>query len=207
MKANLWWQIGPTILLCAIAVHGQDKPELWHGISIIPSPTPQCLVRKDPDQKTFLPCSEIALLSPNYLRHRDIAIWVPPHYKIRPAGYRFWLTQAGAALMGVADEEATQSWLHSPTCTAPGVTCLEENPVLGNTRLRAYSIIGGVTALSMYLSYKQRRYQIVREQNGLPQWRTIFYAWWLIDGALVADHIFGIAGSAWRLKQTPQPAS
>jgi len=192
MKANLWWHIGPTILLCAIAVHAQDKPELWHGISIIPSPTPQCLVRKDPDQKTFLPCSEIALLSPNYLRHRDIAIWVPPHYKIRPAGYRFWLTQAGAALMGVADEEAT---------------CLEENPVLGNTRLRAYSIIGGVTALSMYLSYKQRRYQIVREQNGLPQWRTIFYAWWLIDGALVADHIFGIAGSAWRLNKTPQPAS
>jgi hypothetical protein len=207
MKTHLpYWQVGMTILFCAIAAHGQDKPESWHKIPITPSATPQCLVRKDPDQTTFLSCADIALLSHDYLRHHDVVIWTPPHYKIGPAGWLFWGNQIATAGLAVADVEATQHWLNSPGCKQPGIECEEINPVTGRSRLQGYSVTSAVLLFGIYESRKQRRYQVLREQVGLPQWKTFLYSWWLLDGVSDGLHFFDLGSSVWKTKQVSQVA-
>lgn len=66
---------------------------------------------------------------------------------------KFWLTWVAAAGTTVAAVEATQHCLHAGTC---GVS----NPVFGGrpSRLKMYSILGGLDAAAFYLSWDSRRH-------------------------------------------------
>jgi hypothetical protein len=199
MTVRVFLSVGLAFLSCTIATQAQDKFQGWHGIPVQPgATTPQCLFRKDTDYREFWPCSAIPPVSYNYLRDHEILIWAPPHYKVGPVGGRFWAAQIGSLLMAVADEETSQQALRSPYCIERG--CTEANPLLGKTRLQAYSVIGAIEFMGIMASRKERRYQVVREQVGLPQWRTIFYSWWLPDVVSDAYHVAGIADAVSKIE-------
>jgi hypothetical protein len=204
MKLRFWLQIGLLMLLSTAGLQGQDHPVTnWKKIPIIPSTTPQCLVRADhhePYETGFLPCPVIAALAHDYLRDHDIIIWTPPHYKIGPAGPRFWISSFVTIGLDIADEESAQRLIRSPGCQQVGSGCEFLNPILGKSRLQAYSVMSGILAFSIFESRKQRRYQVLREQVGLPQWKTFIYSWWGLDAEADGLDIAGITGSAWSLK-------
>lgn len=66
---------------------------------------------------------------------------------------KFWLTWVAAAGTTVAAVEATQHCLHAGTC---GVS----NPAFGGhpSRLKMYSIVGGIDAAAFYFSWDSRRH-------------------------------------------------
>jgi len=199
MNARVCLNVGLAVLCCTIVAKGQDKFQGWHGIPVQPgATTPQCLFRHSADYKEFWPCSDVPPVSYNYLRDHEILIWAPDHYKVGPVGKRFWAAQIGSVLMAVADEETSQQALRSPYCIQRG--CAEANPLLGKTRLQAYTVIGAIEFMGIMASRKQRRYQVVREQVGLPQWKTTLYAWWLADAISDAYHVAGIAAAVSKIE-------
>src|SRR5580704_531495 len=127
MRLRLWPATGLFILLSTVTLRGQDNSVTnWKKIPIIPSTTPQCLVRADhhePYETGFLSCPEIAALAHDYLRDHDIIIWTPPHYRIGPAGPRFWISSAVTIGLDIADEESAQHLIHSPGCQQVGSGC------------------------------------------------------------------------------------
>jgi hypothetical protein len=143
--------------------------------------TPECMVEHDPDRLGFGPCD---LLRPrfgaDYLSRHDIIIQYPKGYKRAPLGKTFWLLEAGAIGMGILDEERTQHLLHEKlSCNAAG-QCFqyrEADPILGSTRVQAYSVLGAIDVADLWIGYKMQKYDSDRQRLvGVP-WRRGFSAW------------------------------
>ena len=185
-----------SLLLCASA-----SAQSWHGHSVQPgSTTPQCMVRSDPDGYGFTDCRLLTQkFSPEYLRRRDVIIWTPPRYRLLPTGKEWYIWQAAEVGATVADEEYSQAFLHSAACRAPGASCREENPLLGNTRAQAYSVLAAWTTLAIWTAYKQRRYWRARETVGISAWDrgfwAHFYHYRTIDAVYITAHVVGIVAT------------
>ncbi len=171
-----------VVMFLSICVHAQQKLPAWHGHSIQPGlTTPQCLIEGDPDHLGFGPCNLLtAKFNPDYISRRDVIIFMPKGYKQRPLSRNFWLLEAATIGMGVLDEERTQHLLHEKlNCNAAG-QCFqyrEADPILGHTRAQAYSVLGAIDVANVLVGRSMQRYEEMRSQVGLPEWRHGFSAW------------------------------
>jgi hypothetical protein len=163
-------------LLLAATAHAQS----WHGHAVQPgSTTPQCLAQSLPDGIGFEDCSLYARQFPaSYLEKQTFEIWVPKGYKVPGPGRQFyWLSGALAAATVFDEEEAQRLFHQAPLCGPQGcVSYKEADPLLGQTRAQAYSVLGGVLVLDYFLCRHEARVEALRTQVGLPRYRTRFWS-------------------------------